>query len=364
MSRAKQSVLLVAYPIDGGVATHIHQLLKNLDKQKYAITLAATPSSDYAAICLAQQIPYFQISFTRSMNPLTAVRPWFELTRLCRQCHFDIIHLHSTHAGLIGRFAAALTGSRVVYTPHSPLYMQPHARLIAYLLLCLERFTMFLVDKVVFVSRSESERAVADAFCPVNKSVIIPNGVEAVYDKRAATTRPVITMVSRMEPQKRQQDLILAAGKVLKKFPKAEFRLVGDGSRRHELQSLVDSLQLAKVVHLLGQRSDVSQQFLQTTIAVQCSETEGMPYVVLEAMACGCPVIGTRVEGIVDVVKENETGLLYTKGDSDELADKILQLLSNTQVITALGRRAKQEIDTTYSVSRMIQSIEQLYGIL
>src|SRR5690606_5579160 len=150
---------------------------------------------------------------------------------------------------------------------------------------------------------------------------------------------------------------ILAAPLVLKSHPKATFNIIGGGSRYDELQLLITDQGVEDAVSLLGPRNDVAEQFAASTMAVQCSETEGMPYVVLEAMAQGLPVIGTRVEGIVDLVKDGKNGLLYEKGDYKELAGQIIFLLSHRELSDKYGMLGRKIVESEYSLSKMISSI-------
>ena len=117
-------VLEVVQPIDGGSALHVRQLLAGLDKQRFAVHLAAGESLDYKQVCDEHGIDYHHINFTRSMNPFNDIKPWWRLWQLCHKERYDVVHLHSTKAGLLGRMAALFTASKVVYTPHSPLYLQ------------------------------------------------------------------------------------------------------------------------------------------------------------------------------------------------------------------------------------------------
>lgn len=356
----KLKVLEVIQPTDGGSALHVQQLLMGLDKKEFTVHLAASNSTGYDQVCIKNKTPYHRINFTRSINPLKDIQPWWQLWQLCHKEHFDVIHLHSTKAGLLGRMAALFTSSKVIYTPHSPLYMQLHPPQ-RQLFLWIERLTMPLVDKVILVSKSERSKVVEDGMTSGRKCEVIVNGVDVPHVKRSASKPPIITMVSRLEKQKRQQDLIMAAPIVLKRFPEAKFNLIGGGSRHYELQSLIQDHGVEDAVNLLGPRDDVQEQFAKSTIAVQCSETEGMPYVVLEAMAQGLPVIGTRVEGIVDLVEDGKTGLLYEKGDYKGLAEQIIFLLTHRELSEKYGMLGRSVVEREYSRSTMINNIQLLY---
>jgi glycosyltransferase involved in cell wall biosynthesis len=114
-------------------------------------------------------------------------------------------------------------------------------------------------------------------------------------------------------------------------------------------------------VKFLGQRNDIADQIAQSTIMVQCSETEGMPYTVLEAMAGGRPVIGTKVEGVVDLINDGQNGRLYPRGDYQQLAEQLTGLLTQPALAKRMGRAGRQLVEQEYSLTTMIERIEKLY---
>lgn len=357
----KLKVLEIIQPVDGGSAVHMRQLLSGLNLNDLEVHLAAPESSLYREVCDSRGIKYHVIKLRRSRNPLKDINPFLTLFKLCRHEKYDVVHAHCTKAGLIGRFAARLNGIRIVYTPHGFIYSQPSSKIFKFAYYWIERITLPLVNKVIFVSPSESEVAIADKVLPRQQARVIVNGVKTDFPQQKINHKPTIVMVSRFEEPKRPEELIKAIPLIIKKHPDVQFTLIGDGSKRSLVEQLISELDIENNVQLLGFRSDISNQLSIGVMAVLCSSSEGLPYVALEAMACSRPVVGTNVKGIIDVVHDGENGLLYELGDYKDLANKIISLLDNPKQAHEYGKRGREMVLKSYSAQGMINNIQRLY---
>ena len=359
--RHRQKILEVIQPVDGGSAVHMCQLLDNLDLETFEVHLAAPDNSQYREICQKRGINYQIINFRRSRNPLNDILPFCKLYRLCKQEKYSIVHAHCTKAGLLSRIGARLAGTKVVYTPHGFIYSQPAPRIFQFIYYWLERITLPLVSKVIFVSPSEADVAITDNLLPLPQSQVIVNGVATNIQQRDPDVSPVVVMVSRLDEPKKPEDLIEAIPQILTNHPKSKFIFIGEGSKRSMLEKMIIENNISESVKLLGYRKDISEQLVKSTITVLCSSSEGMPYVVLEAMACSRPVVGSKVKGIIDVVVDGKNGLLYELGNSKDLADKILKLLDNPSLAKEFGQNGRKLVLANYSVKGMVDKIQRLY---
>lgn len=356
----KKKILEVIQPVDGGSAHHVCQLLAGLDKNIFDVHLAAPYHMDYDRLCKEHKIPYYKVGLQRSRNPLSDVKPFWDLYMLCRRERFDVIHLHCTKAGLLGRFIAKLCRVHCVYTPHGFIYSQPAPKIFQSIYYWLERLTLPLVRRVIFVSTSEAKVAVDDHIVSRKRTVTIPNGVNTAL-RLVPASRNVVVMVSRLEEPKRPEDLVQAVPFVISSHPDVRFIIVGDGYKRFDLVNAAKKLGVSDYIEFAGFRSNVEDYLMQSSLAVISSVSEGLPYVALEAMACQRPVIGSKVKGIVDVVKDGQTGLLYELGNGRDLANKITFLLSQPQLAAQYGRNGRQLVQDRYSLETMVQAISSLY---
>jgi colanic acid/amylovoran biosynthesis glycosyltransferase len=172
-----------------------------------------------------------------------------------------------------------------------------------------------------------------------------------------------------MVEKKGPQQTLMAFARVLKQFPDARLRMIGDGELLGPCRDLAASLAIDHAVVFLGsqphevvrQEMQQARAFVQHSIIAADGDSEGTPVSILEAGAAGLPVVSTRHAGIPDVVVEGKTGLLVEEGRIDEMAQHMLALARNPGFADELGRSAAAHIRRTYTMS---QSIRRLARVL
>lgn len=255
----------------------------------------------------------------------------------------DLLCCHGYKGDIIGIMAARRVGIPVLAISHGWTAAAVRVRVYEYA----DRRVMKWMDRVVAVSEGQAVKVRRAGVRP-ERVVVIPNAVHAerfdVVDPSGrddllalfpTPPRQIVGAVGRLSPEKGFDQLILAAQKVVKEYPDVGFVLVGDGPLRDRLQSQIEQAQLQGRFVLAGHRSDVDRLFPHMDALAMPSYTEGLPCVLLEAMAAGVPVVATAVGGIPEVVTDGVTGWLVPPGNPDPLADRLHRLLSDS----ALGRR-------------------------
>jgi glycosyltransferase involved in cell wall biosynthesis len=173
-------------------------------------------------------------------------------------------------------------------------------------------------------------------------------------------------MVSRLRRPKRPEDLLAAASLLSLDDSSDRLRIVfvGGGPLERGLRDQTHRMGLGTRVTLLGDRLDVPELMPDIDVVVLASSAEGMPYSILEAMAAGKPVVGSRVPGIADLIREGETGYGYTLGEPQELAGVLRALLGDADLRRRLGAAGRRTVAKSYSVKRMVRETENLYRML
>lgn len=277
----------------------------------------------------------------------------------------DVVHLHSSKAGMTGRLA--IRGSR-------PTLFQPHAwsfeavtGATARWALAWERWAQGWTSVVVCVSQSEADLGRA---CGVlsDRVAVIPNGVDLLAwqprDKRAARKRlgvdpakPAIVVVGRLAHQKGQDLAIRALPAVRIHVPDAELYLVGDGPDREAYAEKAD-----EAVHFVGKVDDPSDWYSSADIVLVPSRWEGMPLVVLEAMAAGAAIVATDVAGVREAL--GESGPIVRVGEFTALVPPMVNLLRSPHELRAIGadnrRRVEEHFDVRRSCEQMAVLVESL----
>jgi glycosyltransferase involved in cell wall biosynthesis len=240
----------------------------------------------------------------------------------------------------------------------------------------LQRMTAPLAHAFTAVSRKTLEFAVAHEGVRADRAQVIPNGIDLtpwsqLPDQTTARKEldlpedgPVIGTLGRLHEQKGHIHLLDAAVRVVEEFPKATFLIAGYGPLEDELKKKADDLGLSENVRFLGYRQDVGRILAALDIFALPSLWEGMSNAVLEAMAAGKCVVATEVDGAVDQVVHDETGLLIPPGDSDALADALLTACKDRAMMEAMGRQGRERAAEVFPLEKMTQTTLDLYARL
>lgn len=368
------NILYVVQPTIGGAAFHVNQLASGLDKGAFSV-MVASPSEGHPRNTLTnREVRYEAVEFTRFISVSTDLRSLLDLFSIMRKHRFDIVHAHSSKAGILARIAARVCGVPiVVYTPHGFAFYQAQGWRRAFYY-SLEQLASHLTDRIVCVSNSEGESAAKDGIAPAKKLVVIRNGVNPDVFNEPQTGKLrnllsfhdnhlIIGMVARLANPKKPEDLIRAADIILrdKGLPQAFFVFIGDGELVPEGKRLVKGLGIGDHVFFVGERDDSLELVADFDIAVLASSSEALPYTVMEAMAGRKPVVGSRVTGIIDLVRDGETGFTYENGDYQQLAARLGKLMLDRDLRLRLGQRARGIIESEFTAKRMIEETESLY---
>jgi starch synthase (maltosyl-transferring) len=235
----------------------------------------------------------------------------------------------------------------------------------------LDRWTNFLVDRNVCVSRGVAQFMEQTVGLDSRKTVVIPNGVEIERFEHAPPTdltafgipagSQVLISIGRLERQKGIDVLLSAIPAVISRNPSAHFLIVGEGPDRQELETQASQLPFARHVHWAGRRGDIPGLLAASTALVLPSRWEGMPNVVLEAMAAAKPVVATQVEGIEELVLPGETGWVVPLDDSTAFAEAIERLLEAPARAIAMGQKSQSICKSEFAIDLLVQKHVQLF---
>jgi glycosyltransferase involved in cell wall biosynthesis len=221
-------------------------------------------------------------------------------------------------------------------------------------------------DRVITVCSPSSAEALAAGFSPVQVAHI-PNGVDTACFKPGPDTGKrgnTITFIGRLDYLKGVDVLLQALRKLIDSRIPVHLDILGDGPERNKLEMMSQQLGINDAVTFHGAVHGVEPYLQQATMLVLPSLSEGMPNVVLEAMACGLPVIATRVGGIVDIIADGENGLLVDAQRPDQLYDAMKKLFTDRQLADRLGRQALKTIEQQFSIDTIVNRYSALYQAL
>jgi len=262
----------------------------------------------------------------------------------------------------------------IVHTFHGHTFHSYWGPVKSAVFLQIERTLGAVTDRVIAVNDAQRADIAKYGVAPLHKIQTVPLGLEIEPLLQAEQYRGqlraelgigadqrLVGIVARLVPIKAHEVFLTAAAKVRAAMPNTTFLIVGDGERRAELEQLARSLGIADATRFLGWREDMREVNADLDVAALCSNNEGSPVALIEAMAAARPVVSTRVGGVPDVVHDGESGLLVPAGDADAFADALLQLLRNPEQATAFGLAGRKAVYPRHSSGRLIADIERLY---
>ncbi|MCM8784397.1 MAG: glycosyltransferase family 4 protein [Candidatus Omnitrophica bacterium] len=306
----------------------------------------------------------------REINLVDDLIAFLRLFNYIRKNHFDIVHTHSPKAGFLGRWSAKLAGVPfIVHTVHGFPFYEKENFFLKRLYILAERFTAEITDRLIVVCESDREKGISAGIGYYEKYVLIREGIEVdrggifssdILYNRLREVSPIMGMVACLKKQKAPFDFVKMASLVKKRFPEAKFVLVGGGPLYKKVERLIRRLGLENNFFLLGWREDVLKIISFLDIVVLTSLWEGLPLVILEAMALKKPIVATRVDGIKELIRDGENGFLVEPGDYCGLAQRVIFLLENKKLQISFVER-NQEILSKYNLSSMIKLTEELY---
>jgi glycosyltransferase involved in cell wall biosynthesis len=326
-----------------------------------AISLAPLPDGPIADSFHAAQVRTETIPKGSGVDATLPVR----LANCLTAEHIDVVHTHNPHALIYGAPAANLARAAAVHSKHG-INPDSARRLL------LRRVASTLVDAYVAVTPSLERIAREQRECDPGLLHVIPNGIdvqrftpnrEARRAVRAELGIPegawVAGTVGRLAPEKNQTLFVRAMAPLLDE--RRHLVVVGDGPERAALDESIAATWRPQLCHATGGRNDVERLLAAFDAFVLTSKTEGLPLVLLEAMAMGLPVVSTAVGGIPDLIEDGVTGYLVPPGDERELMRRLVWLATHPSAGLRVGEAARAVALERYSLERMADGYEALY---
>jgi glycosyltransferase involved in cell wall biosynthesis len=290
------------------------------------------------------------------------------LAREIRDFRPDILHAHDYKTNLLAVLLGPRYGARVVTTVHG--YVVRSGRLSAYYLA--DRWSLRRMDHVIAVSE-DLDALLQRWGIDRSRRTLVQNAIDTeAYARRepipAAKSRLglrpgglVVGAVGRLSPEKGFDLLIRSLARLVSDGFDVELMIAGEGGERPRLEGLVRELGLDGRVRLLGHRTDVTELYQAMDVYVLSSLREGLPNVLLEAMAMGVPVVATRIAGVPRLVADEVSGLLVDPGSPDGLAAGMSRLLSDPEARARLGQSGRRTVEESFSFRVRMEKIRAIY---
>jgi len=396
----------------GGSADIAFTIASSLNRAKYKITLISGLTRNEDAIAFEKMAKRQDIDLVfipelmRRISLINDLKAFLKLYRLIKNGEYNIVHTHSSKAGILGRWAACFVNCRlritnlgffnltskipppksikIIHMPHGHIFYGYYGYFKTIFFILLEAITAFFTDRIITLTCSGKRDHIKYGIGRENKFVPIYNGIDLDRYKNVQIDRVkkkeelgiygdsfVVADISRLDPVKGNRYFIEAINRVtrytLHVTREVRFLVVGDGSEREMLEKMAEKYGIMDKVIFTGMRNDIPEILAVSDLVVLPSLMEGLGIVLLEAMAAGRPVVATWVGGVPEIVKDGETGFLVPPKNSKAIADAIIALLADEDLRKRMGKAGRSWVNEMenglprFSIEAMVRKIERLY---
>ncbi|MFH1463034.1 MAG: glycosyltransferase family 4 protein [Pseudomonadota bacterium] len=344
----------------GGAQAHVLELVRGLlGRVEFTVAVgedAFLASSLRSLGVRVQVLP----ALRREVAPAADLRACAALRRLIRALGPDLVHTHSSKAGLLGRAAAWREGVPAMHTAHAWSFSDGLPRRRIALAVPIEALAGRATRRFITVSEADGRIARRYHVARAAQIRVVHNGIadtpwRAAPDAGAPTT---IAMVARMAPPKDHHLLLRALAGVGAPF---RLLLIGDGPDRGAIEAEIGALGLVGRVDLAGDSAEVPRLLAGAQIGALISRQEGFPLAVLEAMRAGLPVIASDVGGVREAIEDQATGLLVARGDATGLRSALARLLVDAPLRRRLGDAGRRAWEQRFTAAHMVSGTEAVY---
>lgn len=345
-----------------GAPRHLLGILENLDLDKFDIHCICPPGALAGEIKDIHRHIDLELIPMRTRLDLEAIK---KIRKNIKHLKLDIIHIHGTRAGSLGRLAAIGLNIPVIYTEH--LWTDDYKmqnRFLNYLHHIAGWFLDLFTTLNIAVSGAVKDFMIKNNISYEEKIKVIYNGIEPTKAQAKIFTHGedyLIGTVGTIIPLKGMQYLIQAMPKVLEEFPKARLEIIGEGSFKKYLQQEVKKLKLTKFVDFIGFEADVQKRLSKLDLYVQPSISESFGLAIVQAMSVGLPIVATKTGGIPEVVTENKSGILVKSANASALAEAIRKILQDPALAKRMGDFARREATVRFNLKDMMRELEKTY---
>lgn len=348
----------------GGGERYVADLTNSLVSRGHDLYAVVRPNSPLIGHLRIDREKIKTLPLRNSLDVPTA----HELARFVARNGIEIVHAHMARDYSLAAYAARRNRqSKFVVTRHMLFHLSR-----------LHRHTLARAHCVIAVSKAVARELRSQRIVSESQLSVVPNGVDvdrftAEFDRveflqglGLPKHGPFVGSIGELRTLKRHDDFIRAAALVSSRFPDAHFVLAGlDTSLSREVHSILEQLVVESGLkdrfHFLGWVEEAEKLLSTIDVFVSASEIESFGLAIAEAMAAGTPVVATATEGAREVVVDGETGLLVPIGDVRRIAEGIAKLLSDEELRTRIGTRAREVVQQKFSLRRMVDQIEQIY---
>lgn len=371
----KKRVALVVEATLGGIRQHVYDIVCGLDNEKFEVfyiysDLRADDTFFEQKAEIEKHATIIECNEMQRELGFKDVAAYRKLVSIFKEIKPDIVHCHSSKAGIVGRLAARKCGvPKIVYTPNAYAFQTPECSFLKKILYVnAEKFlSRHACNVTINVSKGEMNLAQHYHLDKPNKFVLIYNGIPDVktISKEEARTRLnlplnkiIVGFTGRCAKQKDPFSFLKIAKEIVETRDDVDFVYVGDGPMEVQMKEWVEENRLASKIHILGFRKDASEIVSAFDVYLSTALYEGLPYSMIEAMRAGVPIVATNCVGNAELIREGKEGVTFPIGHCEVAIDQL-----NRQIEASFEPidERKALFEDKYKLCTMLRKTEDLY---
>jgi len=353
----------------GGGQANVLSIARNLDKEKFEVCVAAAGEGSFETKVLSSGIPFIPLELPKLLRS----RYLKILQKVYDGEKFDIIHTHGGVAGFYGRTLKKHNPLlKCVHTIHGLHYIHSHNLFRKNISRTIEQYLVQYTDVTICETYNDFLAAIRNRIAGKANTQVIPNAIDiSRFSNLKRNTELMGSLgispgdficgnISRFDEQKNQKLILQAAYFLVKKFPNMKFVFVGDGKYLKQMRDLTRESNIEANVIFTGEQKNLADYYSIFDIFIFPTLWEGMPYVLLEAMASRLAIICSAIPNLLEVIKPNFSALTIDPLDMDDLFQKVSSLYQDTALREKIAQNAMIE-STQYDESEVIPKIAAVY---
>jgi glycosyltransferase involved in cell wall biosynthesis len=354
------------------VITILDSKLQDLDKfDDLDVTAISSPAK--AGDARSPAVRYIPIEMARSIKPFADLKSIWQLYKAFKKEKFDVVHSHTAKAGFVAAIAAKIAGVPLIcHTYHGLPFFGGQNGTVYHLYRFLEKLACLFRDYIFTQNKRDMPECIK-LIGSESKVTYEGNGVDVErVDKFAREQLPEaskdypcegfrLALLSRLESVKRVGDFFVVADKLRQQGIKVSCVVAGMGPLEEKLRRQLAEMRLDDCVNMVGFTERPHGLIASSDVVVLCSEKEGIPRAVMEAMALQKPVVATDVLGTQELVVDGETGFLVPPGDLDAMAEKLRLLAESPELRAAMGTRGQNRVAEYFNETKIAEFLYRFY---
>jgi glycosyltransferase involved in cell wall biosynthesis len=372
-TKKKRILFVITKANWGGAQRNVHDLAIAAHEAQYQVLVACGTQGELASRLQDKGIEVqFVPGLARDISLTGDPRAFLFLYHLCRIYSPDIIHAHSSKAGLLATLAARIAGVRkIIFTAHGWAFNETRPLWQKAVFAIFHVVTVYAAHTVICVSKAV-ERDIVWVPCPRKKFIVIHNGISDIELKSKSAARNILApsttesiwigTLAELHPTKGLDIALRAFAPIAHELPEVALVLIGEGQERARLTSLAEELSIAHRVYFCGHVSLASSLLGALDIFLFPSRSEALGYVALEAGRASVPVIASRVGGIPEIIENNVSGILVPVGSVDGFTKGLRKLLDDPELRNTLGKNLCEKVRREFSQAQMVHNTLALYS--